>query len=99
MINIGVNQISAVTGAYYGRFQQDLELRNLMDKAMKETILVARSSGVDLDNSDLQRWYPVLNSLGPEGKTSMLQDMEAGRQTEVESFAGELIRRASTLGL
>ncbi len=99
MINIGVNQISAVTGAYYGRFQQDLELRNLMDKAMKETILVARSSGVDLDNSDLQRWYPVLNSLGPEGKTSMLQDMEAGRQTEVESFAGELIRRASTLSL
>ncbi len=99
MINIGVNQVSAVTGASYGSFQKDPELKKLMDRAMMETIVVARNSAVDLDNSDLKRWYPILDSLGPEGKTSMLQDMEAGRQTEVESFAGELIRRAETLGL
>ena len=27
----------------------------------------------------------------PEGKTSMLQDIEAGRKTEVEMFAGAVI--------
>jgi 2-dehydropantoate 2-reductase len=28
----------------------------------------------------------------PEGKTSMLQDVEAGRKTEVEMFAGTMIK-------
>ncbi|PJC72454.1 MAG: 2-dehydropantoate 2-reductase, partial [Syntrophobacterales bacterium CG_4_8_14_3_um_filter_58_8] len=29
--------------------------------------------------------------LNPEGKTSMLQDVEAHRKTEVEMFAGKVI--------
>nr|WP_168203586.1 ketopantoate reductase C-terminal domain-containing protein [Oceanispirochaeta crateris] len=36
----------------------------------------------------------TLGNSGGEGKTSMLQDIEAHRKTEVDSFAGELIRRA-----
>lgn len=99
MINIGVNQLSAVTGSPYKVFQTDPLLRQLMDKAMLETITVARAEGVDLREEDLERWYKILKTLGPEGKTSMLQDMEAGRKTEVDSFAGELIKRAAGLGI
>ncbi len=99
MINIGMNQVSAVTGANYGLFQTDDELKSLMKSAMKETIRVARAEAVNLTETDLEAWDAVLNSLGPEGKTSMLQDMEAGRKTEVDSFAGELIRRAVKHGL
>jgi 2-dehydropantoate 2-reductase len=99
MINIGMNQVSAVTGAPYGLFQKDKELRSLMNAAMRETIVVARAEGVDLTEKDLETWYTVLDSLGPEGKTSMLQDIEAQRKTEVDSFAGEIIRRAARHGL
>ena len=33
-----------------------------------------------------------LNKMCPEGKTSMLQDVEAGRKTEVDIFAGVMIK-------
>lgn len=99
MINIGVNQVSAISGAPYGLFQSDMRVQKLMEDAMKETIAVAQAEKVNLCAEDLERWYKVLNTLGPEGKTSMLQDMEAKRKTEVESFAGELLKKADRYNL
>ena len=94
MINIGVNQVSAVTGANYGIFQNNDELQKLMESAMAETVRVARAWGVDLREEDITNWYPILNGLGPEGKTSMLQDIEAERKTEAPWFSGKLISLA-----
>lgn len=99
MINIGVNQVSAVTGAPYRLFQKNRELQELMEEAMRETINVAQAEHINLTPDDINKWYKVLNTLGPDGKTSMLQDMEAKRKTEVESFSGELIKRARKLGI
>lgn len=99
MINIGVNQVSAVTGAVYGLFQQMDELKALMDDAMKETVEVARAEKVDLTEQDIREWYTVLNGLGPEGKTSMLQDVEAKRKGEVDAFSGALIELARRHGI
>lgn len=56
---------------------------------MQEALQVAIAAGVNLSEQDIQDWYPVLNTLDPEGKTSMLQDIEAGRRTEVDIFAGK----------
>lgn len=99
MINIGVNQVSAVTGAPYGLFQTDPLLQELMDNAMLETVLLAKYEGIDLRKSDLQSWHALLQTLGKNGKTSMLQDIEAHRQTELDSFAGELLNRGAKHGL
>lgn len=99
MINIGVNQASAVTGASYYYFQKDRNAQALMEDAMRETILVAKASGVDLRDKDIDDFYTVLNTLGPTGKTSMLQDIENRRKTEVDAFAGKLIELADDLGI
>jgi len=99
MINIGVNQVSALTGAPYGLFQMNRIVQELMEDAMRETIQIAEAELVNLKVDDINKWYEVLNTLGPDGKTSMLQDMEAGRKTEVESFSGELLNRARKLGI
>ncbi|MGL1891822.1 MAG: ketopantoate reductase family protein [Spirochaetaceae bacterium] len=99
MINIGVNQVSAITGANYGVFQSDPTLQKLMENAMMETIKVAQKENISLDEKDIDKWYEVLKTLGPTGKTSMLQDIEACRKTEVESFAGDLIKIANKHGL
>lgn len=99
MINVGVNQVSAVTGATYGVFQKDRDLRLLMDSAMAETIAVAKAAGVDLRDNDIPEWYNILNNLGPGNKTSMLQDIEARRKTEVESFSGRLMQLGAEYGV
>lgn len=99
MINIGMNQVSAVTGANYGVFQTDRNTQLLMEAAMQETIDVAKAAGVDLRDDDISNWYPILNTLGADKKTSMLQDIEAGRKTEVQWFSGRLIEIADQYGI
>ena len=88
MINVGVNQASAVLGASYGIFQKLPGARVLMVALMQEVVVLARHRGINLQSSDIDQWMDVLNTLSPDGKTSMLQDMEAKRKTEVEIFAG-----------
>ena len=96
MINVGINQPSAVLSAPYGVFQKSTHAQQIMETAMREAIAVAQASKVNLHEKDIQEWYPVMNTLDPEGKTSMLQDIEAGRKTEVEIFAGKVIELGKT---
>ncbi|MCF8052991.1 MAG: hypothetical protein K9L59_17270 [Desulfobacterales bacterium] len=64
-----------------------------------ETIAVARAKGIDLTEKDIGKWHEVMAGLSPEGKTSMLQDLDAGRRTEVDMFAGTLVAMAEELGV
>ena len=91
MINVGINQASAVLRAPFSVFQASPEARNLMASAMREVIMLAEKEKVPLSEEDVESWETVLSGLNPEGKTSMLQDVEAGRKTEVEMFAGKII--------
>jgi len=91
MINVGINQASAVLRAPYAVFQAAGEARELMGAAMREVVLLAGKAGVDLSEADIGGFDPYLFRLNPQGKTSMLQDVEAGRKTEVEMFAGQVI--------
>ena len=99
MINVGINQASAVLGGSYGVFQTTPQARELMASAMKEVIRLAAEVGVYLTAEDVEKWHAVLDSLNPSGKTSMLQDVEAGRKTEVEMFAGKVIELGKRHGV
>ena len=99
MINVGMNQSSAIMRAPYGVYQQRPEARELMKALMLEVISLAQTAGIDLGEQALIDWYPVLNTLSPDGKTSMLQDMEAGRKSEVEIFGGKVLELAETYGI
>jgi 2-dehydropantoate 2-reductase len=99
MINVGVNQASVALGAPYGVFQESEDARALMDSAMREAIALARAAGVDLGEQDIADWHAILATLSPEGKTSMLQDVDAGRKTEVEIFGGKAVELGQQHGI
>jgi 2-dehydropantoate 2-reductase len=99
MINVGINQASAVLRAPYGAFQKVPEAKRLMESAMLEVISLSKALGTGLLEVDLQSWYKTLETLSPEGKTSMLQDVEAYRKTEVELFSGTVIRLGLETGI
>jgi 2-dehydropantoate 2-reductase len=91
MINVGMNQVSAVLRAPYRVFQNISEARELVESAFNEVIALSAKTGINLDSDDIKKCFEIVNTLSPEGKTSMLQDVEAGRKTEVEIFAGTII--------
>ncbi len=99
MINVGINQASAVLRAPYRLFQTSPDAQALMRLLMDEVIALAPHAGVSLTAADLEGWGRVLASLAPEGKTSMLQDIEAGRKTEVEIFAGKVVSLGRQYGV
>lgn len=99
MVNVGANQTSAVLKANYGSLRSSSEARDLMDSAMREVIAIAGAINVDLGEKDIGEWYKVLEALNPAGKTSMFQDVEAGRKTEVEMFAGKVIELGKRFGI
>jgi 2-dehydropantoate 2-reductase len=99
MVNVGVNQSSAALQAPYGILQTVPDAQALMEDLMREVILLSQHAGVNLTEKDLEDWYPVLNTLSPDGKTSMLQDIDAGRKTEVEIFAGKVVELGKSYGI
>jgi 2-dehydropantoate 2-reductase len=63
----------------------------IMRELLRETVLVARAQGIHLDESE--RWdsiISVLNRAGA-GKSSMLQDVENKRRTEIDVINGAII--------
>lgn len=99
MVNVGVNQASAVMRAPYGAFQFSVDAQALMESLMREVLALAGQAGINLVEQDIADWYAVLNTLSPVGKTSMLQDIEAGRKTEVEIFAGKVVALGQRYGV
>jgi len=97
MVNVGINQASAVLRAPFSVFQTSQEARDLMESAMREVIMLSDKAEVNLSEEDIEKFSSVLHSLSPQGKTSMLQDIEAGRKTEVEMFAGKVIELGTRL--
>lgn len=91
MINVGINQASAVLRAPYAVFHRFREARELMETAMREVIRLAEAAKISLSEQDIQEYYSFLTKVSPDGKTSMLQDVEAKRKTEVEIFAGKVM--------
>lgn len=91
MVNVGINQASAVLRAPYGVFQFSPDARDVMRSLMEEVVALAPKAGIDLNPGDIDEWERVMMTLSPSGKTSMLQDVEARRKSEVELFAGKVV--------
>ena len=97
MINIGVNQVTAILKLPYGAIMKKgesgeiPEARELIEKAMIEAIAIANAEGIDLGKKDIESWYKTVNQLNPAGFTSMCQDVLTGRKTELEMFSPVLL--------
>ena len=99
MLNTGVNQVTAVYRSPYALVQKEGEARTMMLEAMKEVQRVAEYQDVELTDGDIASWMELLDTLDPAGRTSMCQDVTAGRKTEVDLFAGTMIRLAKEAGI
>ena len=91
--NCCVNQISAVTGFNFEQIWNSQECLSLIKNISNEINQIAIKeglTGVDLVKSSLENLYKMI----PEGKTSMLQDIENNRTPETDLFGAEVLRLA-----
>ena len=78
--------------------EQDMTVQ-LMDSILEEVVAVAKTQGVILDYAETRnRIHDVLrNAVG--AKSSMLQDVEAKRQTEIDVINGAIVRMGALAGI
>lgn len=99
MLNVGANQVTAVTRAPYGKLTSIDTNLTLFKGAMMEVLAIAKASNIDLREEDIKEFVELMSIFSPSGKTSMLQDVEAKRKTEVDYFAGTVIEMGKKLNI
>ena len=99
MLNVGVNQAVMVAEGTYGTVQKLGKERHMMMDAMAEVVALAEKENIQVTGEDLQSYVDLVDTLNPEGMPSMRQDGLAHRRSEVEFFAGTVIRKAEKHGL
>lgn len=95
--NATFNPISALTGATLVQMAQHPEVSQLVRESMREVEAVANRLGIEMPITIEQRIAGAAK-VG-EHKTSMLQDVEAGRRMELEAVVGAVIELGERLGI
>jgi 2-dehydropantoate 2-reductase len=98
LINIGINAITALSGIKNGQIL-DLEItRELSRAAVEEAMLVARAQKVKIKTEVVDIVFKVAQATAVN-RSSMGQDVDNRRQTEIAAINGFIVREAKRLGL
>lgn len=99
MCNVAENMTCAMFGVPFGAFQKSDDANYFRHKAMWEVIHVANKLGIDIGQNEIDRQEHTIGRLPYENKPSTLQDLEAAKHTEVDMFAGTVVRLGKELGV
>ncbi|UCE53802.1 MAG: 2-dehydropantoate 2-reductase [Desulfobacterales bacterium] len=98
LINIGINAITALSGIKNGQIL-DLEItRELSRAAVEEAMNVALAQNVRVRGDAVNHVFKVAETTAVN-RSSMGQDVDNKRQTEIEAINGFIVREAKKLGL
>lgn len=97
-VNAGINPLTALLNVPNGRLLELREVRQLMRDLVVEATKVAATEGYRFNYSLVERAEDVCRETA-ENLSSMLQDVRAGKRTEIDAISGEILRRAQYASL
>lgn len=92
-INAGINPLTALLGVPNGRLLEIREARQLMRDLVVEAAKVAGTEGYRFSISLVELAEDICRNTS-ENISSMLQDVRAGKRTEIDAISGEVLQRA-----
>ena len=98
LINVGINAITALTAIKNGQIL-DLDItRELSRNAVQEAMKVARELKIAVREDAVDHVYAVAQATAAN-RSSMGQDVDNQRQTEIGTINGFIVREARRLGI
>ncbi len=98
IVNVGINAITALTEILNGEIPEIGPATDVCCRAVDEAIRVANARGLDLPEDFCKRVLYVANATA-RNKSSMRQDMELGRKTEIDYINGAVVTLGEELGI
>lgn len=95
--NVSFNPVSALTGSTADRLIEDRQVKAYMVEIIREVLAIGRAVGVDAD-IDPEARIDMARALG-KFKTSMLQDLEAGKTLEIDGLLAGTLEIAAKAGV
>ncbi len=97
-VNAGINATTALARVENGRLADDPG-RSVAREAARECARVARAEGVELSDDAAVAALEAVVAATADNRSSMRQDVEAGRRTEIGAINGAVVDRARTHGI
>jgi len=98
LINAGINALTAIHRCPNGKLLESPETRNLLTEAVREGEAVANGLGIKLIGDPLVMTIDVCSKTG-QNISSMLQDVNNKRPTEIDSINGAIVAKGRELGI
>ncbi|HEY9593200.1 MAG TPA: 2-dehydropantoate 2-reductase [Spirochaetia bacterium] len=99
IINVGINALTAITSQTNGKLVEREETKAIMADLVAEAVAVAKAKGIRLTYDDpLATVFDVACKTGAN-RSSMLQDFDKGRLTEIDFMNGAIVREAAAAGI
>ena len=98
LVNVGINAITALTGIKNGRILDLAATKELSRAAVKEAMEVARAQGVKVADNTVEHVFQVAEATSAN-RSSMGQDVDKKRQTEISTINGAVVKEAQKLGI
>ncbi|MBR5267505.1 MAG: ketopantoate reductase family protein [Lachnospiraceae bacterium] len=99
MCNVAENMTCAMFGVPFGAFQKSDDANYFRNAAMWEVIKIANKLGIEIGQEEIDRQNHTLGRIPYENMPSTLQDLKNGKHTEVDMFAGTVVRLGKELGV
>jgi len=94
MLNMGINQISALANFTYLNMNTPLVLESL-ENIFNEVLAVAQAYNINLDSNDVKGLMDMCRGFNSNRFTSLASDFQNNRKNEIDSFSGKLIELAN----
>jgi 2-dehydropantoate 2-reductase len=98
LVNVGINPLTALLQVKNGALLNLPPAWDLAVAAATEALAVARAEGINLNVNPEVRLREVCTATGAN-RSSMLQDITAGRQTEIEALNAQIAARGEGHGV
>jgi 2-dehydropantoate 2-reductase len=98
LINVGINALTALTGFKNGQLLDYPETTRLVEKLVFEAAEVARRKGVHVVENPIEKVRKAIEATR-ENRSSMGQDFDHRRETEIDAINGAVVREAQPLGI
>lgn len=96
-LNVCSNLPQAILGAGVGCYRDSTHMKAISDGLKSELEAIAQAKGIDMSKTEASSGRG--SAVPPSARYSTLQDLDAGRHTEIDMFSGALVRMGKELGI